>query len=227
MKALSIKFFCISFIAAIALLNSGCDKKSGEPFSGQIGAFKRYPWERFHLTYEYSGDVRGTEELFVSGYGKYEKHLSNYEIISPQGLRTSAKGAITRFIDVYTFDLTQNRCIHQRMDNLDSLYHLEGKDIPTPQEYLETEMTRNYFKNVGTDTLGGKTATRWQQIDGGLTLWVWNCILLRKHIISEDGVYEMNINSIDSLWAVDTSKFIVPQGLPITEASQIHAPDPN
>ncbi len=200
----------------MGLLVFGC-KKTGEPVSNSINDLKRYPYERIHLTYEYSGDVRGIEELFVSDYGKYEARHSKFEVLGPKEIHSSDNGAITRFADMYKVDYTQMQAAHDHVRSLDSLYHLEGKDIPTSQEYIEFEMKKNYFKNIGIDSVAGKPAIKWQQIDGVLTLWFWNGLLLRKHAISENGSLEMTIKNIDTLWTVDTTKFIVPKGFTTVE----------
>ena len=194
----------------------GC-KKSGEGLSGQLNEMKRYPYERLHLTYEYSGDVRGIEELFVSGYGKYEARRSKLEILSTKEIRPSDNGAITRSADMYTMDFSKMQAVHEHLRFLDSLYHLEGKDIPSPQEYIESEMKKNYFKNVGKDTVAGKLATKWQQDGDRLILWISNGLMLRKHVNSENGSLDMVVKNIDTLWTVDTTKFIIPTGFTVIE----------
>ena len=217
----------ILFCVITALLAFGC-KKSGEPFSGPPNDLKRYPYERLHVSYEYSGDVRGTEDLFVSGYGKYEIRQSKFDIFTPKEVHSSNTGTITRFADIFTMDFSQMRAIHDHPRFLDSLYHLEGNDIPSPQEYMETDLKRNYFKNTGIDIIAGKPTTRWEQIDGNLTLWIWNGLLIRKHANSENGSLDMTIKNIDTLWVVDTTKFIVPAGFTVIEAEKLkHAPDAN
>jgi hypothetical protein len=205
----------------------GC-KKNGEPFSGPPNEMKRYPYERFHLTYEYSGDVRGTEEMFVSGYGKYEARYSKFDVLTPQEIHSSDNGAITRIADIYTIDFSKMLAIHEHSRSLDSLYHLEGSYIPSSKEYIEAEMKKKYFQNVATDIIEGKPALKWQEIDGHLTLWIWNGLLLRRHASSPEGSLEMKIKSIDTLWVVDTTKFSVPKGFTVKEAENMkHAPDSN
>ena len=208
------------------LLVFGC-KKSGEPFSGPLNELKRYPYERFHLTYEYSGDVRGTEEMFVSGYGKYEARHSKFEIFSDQGVHASDNGSLSRLTDLYKIDYVLRRALHEHSRPLDSLYHLNADNIPSPQAYLESEMQRNYFKNSGIDTMLGKPATRWQHADNIMTLWVWNGLLLRRQTSSAEGSLDMKIREIDTLWTVDTAKFSIPSGFTVTEEIREHASDPN
>ena len=211
------KTLSIVFVLMISwLCSSGC-KHSGSPLTGDESAFKRYPYEKFHLSYEYNGDVRGIEELFVAKHGVYESRYSKFEVFTPQGLRSVESGSLTRFNDVYTIDYETKTTILQRAQTLDSLYHLDVSDMPSPQGYLEAEMRKNYFKSSGIDTLLGKPATRWQQVDGDLVLWVWNSILLKKHASSPNGILEMSIKSIDTSWTVDTSKFAVPSGFRITK----------
>ena len=220
-------FYIIIFCFCAAFFSIGC-KKSGEPFSGPPNDMKRYPYERFHLTYEYSGDVRGIEELFVSGYGKYEARHSKIEVFSAQGLHASDNGSITRVSDMYTVDFLLRNAVHAHLRPFDSLYHLDPDEIPSPQVYFESEMKRNYFKNVGIDTVAGRPATRWQHSEGNTILWVWNGLLLRKYASSDKGSLDMKIKEIDTLWTVDTSKFMVPIGFQVIEAENLkHAPNSN
>jgi hypothetical protein len=217
----TLRTFSQYFIICIAVVTTsdGCKKSSGN-YSGSLNAFKRYAYERFHLTYEYTGDIRGTEELFASGYGKYEARHSKFDIFSPKGVHQSDNGSITRITDVYTVDYTLRSIAHEHVAALDSIYHLEADDIPTPQTYLESQMKKNYFKNAGIDTIAGKPATRWQQSDNQMTLWIWNGILLRRYVTSPEGSLDLKITDIDTLWAVDTTKFAIPTGFTITEGRQ-------
>jgi hypothetical protein len=221
-KLLSKILFCI----LPGLFTIGC-KKSGEPFSGPINQMKRYPYERIHLTYEYSGDVRGTEDLFVSGYGKYEARHSKFEMFTDQGLKQSDNGSISRLSDMYKVDYALQKALHEHSRLLDSLYHLDNNDIPSPQAYLESDMKKNYFKSSGIDTVFGKPATKWEQADGIMTLWIWNGLLLRRHATSAEGSLDMKIKEIDTLWTIDTTKFSIPSEFIITNASNERAPNSN
>lgn len=217
MKGNRINIFAVVLFCSIsALFAIGC-KKGGEANSGHFNNLKRYPYERAHVVYEYTGDVRGTEDIFISDFGRYEARYSKVEIFSKQGIKPSDNGAITRLADQYTFDLAQRTATHDHPPTLDSLYHLEGNAIPTPQEYFEFEMKRNFFHSAGSDIIAGKPATRWEQDNASLTIWMWNSFLLRKRASSESGTMDMVIKSIDSLWTVDTTKFSLPAGLTITE----------
>lgn len=216
------KIICTILLCTVGiLLGEGC-RKSGEPFSGPPNTMKRYPYERLHLTYEYSGDVRGTEELFVADYGRKEARYSKFEVLSEHGVRPEENGGIMRFADTYTIDFSEKRINHQRVRYLDSLYHLDAEDTPSPQGYMDNEMKKNYFTNTGIDTIAGKPAKRWQQVDGGMSLWVWNSLLLRKRSSSPEGSLDMIIKNIDSLWIVDTMKFSIPSGFPITEGARMN-----
>jgi hypothetical protein len=212
MKDRHIAFYTVSFfIVTTALFLAGC-KKSGEPNAGSINTFKRYPYERYHLAYEYSGDLRGTEELFVADFGKYEARYSKFDIMSPETIRHMDNSSITRISDLYILDYSEKSVINERLGTLDSLYHLDESDIPSAQAYLESEMKKNFMKNAGIEILGGKPATHWQGMEAGVDIWVWNTLMLRKEAVSLNGRVELTIKSIDTLWTVDTTKFSVPAG---------------
>src|SRR5690349_4397509 len=141
-------FPVIVLFMTAAVFAGGCKKNAG-PSSGTVNEFKRYPYERFHLTYEYTGDLRGTEELFVSGYGKYEARYSKFEILTPEAIRPIDNSSITRMSDIYVINYLEKSVMHDHVAQLDSLYHLGANDIPSSQEYLESEMKRNLMTNSG------------------------------------------------------------------------------
>ncbi len=218
----------ILVFAFFTMIFIGCGRKGGEPFSGPMNGLKRYPYRAMHLTYEFSGDARGDEELFVSDFGKYESRRTRSDMFSPEQTMAEDKGSITRGFDVYILDFLERSVLHERVQYLDSIYHLDANDIPTPQQYFESEMKKNFFAIVGTDMIDGKPATRWKQTDGDLTLWVWNCILLRKHIQMESKSIEMTIKTIDTLWTPDTTTFMIPQGFHAIESPKtVNAPATN
>jgi hypothetical protein len=218
--------FALLFCAVCIVFITGC-KKSGD-YSGPVNGFKRYPYERMHVTYEYSGDIRGSEEFYFSDYGKNETRSSKIDIMSSKGIQSSENAAITKLAEVYDIDFMKKTIIHDRSSTLDSLYHLEGNALPISQQYLESEMKRNFFHNVGADIIAGKPASRWERENGLLTVWMWNCLMLRKRVNSPDGSFEMNVKNIDSLWTVDTSRFSLPSGFSVTEAqNKTHAPTSN
>jgi hypothetical protein len=56
----------------------------------------------------------------------------------------------------------------------------------------------------------GKPAVKWQQTDGNLVLWIWHSILLQKYAATQTGRVDVALKNIDTLWTVDTTKFVVP-----------------
>jgi hypothetical protein len=219
MKNSKLIFFFIVVIVA------GC-KRSSEP--GKINSFKRYPYERLHITYELGGDARGTEEVYISQYGKYEAQFSKSEVFSPQGIVSENHAIITRLSDAYTVDYDKHTYEHNHQKSFDSLYSLDEKDVPTPGQYFDWEMKSNLLRNTGTDTIAGKLASRWHSDDGNMTVWAWNGILMRKYIGTEERGIDMKIVSIDSLWNVDTTKFILPSGYTEKKKGQeMNAPEPD
>jgi hypothetical protein len=212
-----LKSFAILILCFGAMLFAASCKKTGEGASTQLNTMKRYPIERFHLTYQYGGDFRGTQELFVSDFGRYEARRSKFDLFTSKELRSSDNGSITRIFDIYSIDYAAHTVAHDKSPYLDSAYHIDQNEISTPQQFLESEMKKNFFRNTGIDTIAGKPATKWQQVDGSMTLWIWNCILLRQHSNSDKSTLDMMIKNIDTLWVVDTTKFSIPAGFTITE----------
>jgi len=222
MKKYFLKFLAVMAPAVITgIFFISCGRKGGEPFSGPLNNLKRYPYEKFHATYEFSGDARGDEELVVADYGKYELRRTKSDMFSPESVDSEDKGAITLGVEVYSMDFKKHTAVHQRMQYLDSLYHLAANEMPTAQQYFESEMKKNFFINTGSDTIAGKLATRWHQNEGALTLWIWNGILLRKHTQMDSKSFDMTIKTLDTLSAVDTSTFRVPQGFQIIDIPKL------
>ena len=89
----------ILFLASV--LFSACGKKSA---SGPPNSFKRYPYKNFHITYILGGDSRGTEEVFVSDWGRNEAQFSKSEIMSPDGIHSENHILLIRNAEQYTID---------------------------------------------------------------------------------------------------------------------------
>jgi hypothetical protein len=212
MKNKSITFFeQVVFLALAVAIFYGCSKKSGDN-SGPANAFKRYPYRNFHVSYDISGDARGSEDVYVADYGKFESEYSKTEMFTPRGVMPEDHTLITRISDVYEMDNMQKRFNHRHIDALDSVYHLDPKDMPNPEQYMESEMIKGFLKNTGQEMIAGKLATKWQPVDGSMSMWIWNGILLRKFAPNEGGPgITMMVKNFDSTWVVDTTKFMVPK----------------
>jgi hypothetical protein len=212
MKNSAFIFFRNVLLGITFVLNFGGCKKSADSYSGPLNSFKRYPYKNFHVSYDISGDGRGTEEIYVSDYGRYEAQFSKTDIFAENRITSEDHTLLTRISDIYTLDNQNKTYLHNHLNALDSIFHLDASDIPTSHQYMEASMKSTLMKNTGTDTVDGKLASRWQLTDGFLTIWMWNDILLRKTAGSKDGSITMNIKSMDSLWTVDTTKFMMPKG---------------
>lgn len=186
----------------------GCGKGDrGEP----LNSFHRYEIRNVHLTYDFIGNARGQEELFLADYGKYEARYSKYELLTTEAIRPMANAGITRLTDVYSIDVPQRQIKHMRPSELDSLYHLPEGSIPTPQEFLKNSMKNNLLREVGQDSVLGFYATRYQSSDGNAKLWLWRGMLIRKETMTREGMIGTSLTGMDTAWVVDTSKFSLPK----------------
>lgn len=192
-------------LLAVAALSCRSDD-----FAGPMNSFHRYEFKNTHLVYEFIGDARGREDLFMSDYGKYEARYSKYDLLTPEAIRPMATAVITRLTDAYTIEPQKREVMHTRVRELDSLYHLSASDIPTPQEYFSENMKKYLFRSAGTDTVGGIAATRWETRDGSAKMWIWRGILLKKTTQTPGGMVGTQLIGLDTLWAVDTSRFSLP-----------------
>ncbi len=209
------KYSCSLCYAALVccLCLFGC-KKESDPSTSQ---FKRYPFKNIHLSYEYVGSARGTEDFYVADYGKYEARYSHMQQITPAGIRPYENAGITKISDVYSIDYIDKKVVHLRMSSLDSLYRLPESEIPTPEEFLEATMKDNYFIQSGTDNILGHKTTVWTQQDETLKLWVWSSMPMKRFTVIEDGTLGTNVVSIDTNWVVDTMKFHIPTDFEFVE----------
>ncbi|HYM20105.1 MAG TPA: hypothetical protein VEW28_03770 [Candidatus Kapabacteria bacterium] len=179
-------------------------------YSGPLNSFKRYPFKNVHLSYTFTGDARGREDLYIADYGKYETRDTKIELLLTNGIRPKEESGITRLTDVYTIDHLQKKVMHRHVRVLDSLYHLDASSVPSSEDYLQTSMRDFLFINGGIDTIGGFPATRWEPRDGSMKLWVWNALLLKKYTISQNGIVWMDLVQMDTNWVADSSKFRIP-----------------
>jgi hypothetical protein len=194
-------------VVGMIVLVAGCRSND---YSGPLNSFKRYPFKNIHLSYTFSGDARGTEDLYIADYGKYEARRTSIELLLPQGIRPKDEAGITRLSDVYNIDYIDKKVVHRRVTTLDSLYHLDESSIPKTDDYLQSSMKDYLFHSNGTEQIQGKAATLWEPHDGSMKLWVWNSLLLKKYAVSNNGTVLMDLERIDTNWTVDSSKFQVP-----------------
>lgn len=206
------RVLCFAVLASCLCL-FGC-KKESDPSTSK---FKRYPFRNIHLSYEYDGNARGTEDFYVADYGKYEARYSHMQQITPSGIRPYENGGITKISDVYSIDFLDKKVVHLRMASLDSLYRLPESQIPSPEEFLQATMRDNYFIQSGTDNILGQNTTVWKQQDETLKLWVWNSMPMKRFSMIEDGTLETHVVSIDTNWVVDTMKFHIPTEFELVE----------
>lgn len=199
----------IGILSCLIVLSfaSGC-KNGGEP--GKINSFKRYSFKNAHLTLKHSGDSRGTEELFIADYGKYEARVSNIEMFRGQGMMPRQSIDLTRGADLYNINMLNHQVRHQLNPLLDSLYHLSESDVPSPTDFYQTQMKANFFKLQGTDTALGMQAERWYQPESKATFWIWNTFSIKQHYSTADGFIGISAVTIDTNWVVDTNYFNVP-----------------
>ncbi len=203
---------CVAVLASCVCL-FGC-KKESDPSTSSL---KRYPFKNIHLSYEYGGTARGSEDFYVAGYGKYEARYSHMQQITPTGIHPYENAGITRLSDVYSIDVLNKKVVHLRMASLDSLYRLSESDMPSPEEFLKATMKDNYFIQTSSENILGRPSTVWKQQDETLKLWVWNSLPMKRASTIEDGMLETVVVSIDTNWVVDTMKFHIPTEFEFTE----------
>jgi hypothetical protein len=195
------------YLPIVLLLFFGCKNND---YSGPLNTFKRYPFKNVHLSYTFSGDARGKEDLYIADYGKYETRRTSIELLLEQGIRPKNEAGITRLTDAYNIDYIDKKVLHHHVTTLDSLYHLDEASIPKSNDYLQASMKDYLFHVTGEDTIQGKVATLWQPRDGSMKLWVWNSLLMRKYAVSNNGTVWMDLVQMDTNWVVDTTKFQIP-----------------
>jgi hypothetical protein len=214
-KGVGFVFCCFIALA----IYSGC-KKGPEP--GQVNSFKRYSIKNVHLTLKHSGDSRGTEEIYIADYGKFEARVSNIEMFRGQGMMPRQSIDLTRGAELYNVNMLNHQVRHQHNQMLDSMYHLSEGDIPSPNEFYQTQMKASFFKLEGTDTALGRQAERWFQNDSKATFWIWKTLPIQQRYVTGDGFLGITMVALDTNWVVDTNYFNVP-----TQGFDTHDIGPN
>ncbi len=214
-KRIMIRRFCLYCLSLMLITGViGCKTSNSGPTDGKV---RRYPYERLHIHYEVSGGARGIEDAYSSEYGKYEGRYSDLEILRMIGNERLRTVTISRGADLYTAEIEHNDGTHVLIPQLDSMY--KGLTPTKSVDELSDESLRaGRLSKVGSDVILGRMCDRWSTLDEKLNLWINNGMLMRKRTPDmEGGHVDMIATMIDTNWTVDSSKFIVPVGIPIRE----------
>jgi len=214
-KNISFKGFMTLGIMVISLLLGGCEKKESGP--NPHSSFHRYGIEKAHIHYEYSGNRRGSEDLYFTNYGAREAIVARYEQLGERAIRSVDELNIFRYGHMYNILPLTGTGIHVVDPALDSLYSIEGPAVPSTDTFFSNKMKGMSFRPVGTDTLAGRTATIWELIQSPLRIWTWRGLLLKRFVNDPNNSYTMTAVSFDTTSAIDTNLFQPPKGVEIKD----------
>ncbi len=171
-----------------------------------------HPYSVQHATlhFEYFGDTRGTEDLFVDSFGLVEAHDMNFEHISPtHGLEPTQSYSVRRGADVAIVDSFTGRRLSVRDSVLDSVMHLSSP--PSPEQAFEDHFSVLGYHRTGTTQKIGVTVNTWQLGQDPIFLYEWHGVIVGRETHGRGGGgTELRLISIDSTSPVDPKYFIVP-----------------
>ncbi len=196
-------------LLVLAIVVSSCSN------SENIGdtSLKRYPFKNVHVRYVFSGAGNGSEELYIANYGEFELVKSNYVGFLGGRPLPNNRTVLTRFAEVFITTPGSSSGQQLRIRSLDSLYKLKA-DFPLYTEILDSVLEQGKFQLEGTEVVAGVTTQRWRQVMGNVTLCFYKGLVLKRIIEDQNGgALIQTAVSIDTLWNVDTSLFIIPKAI--------------
>jgi hypothetical protein len=198
---------------ALCALILGCNQpktEEGPSYEGPKQPYQRYSVRQAHIHYVYSGDMRGTEDLYFTDYGKREARHSSYDVLTPQEVKPLRKIQIADGARVYIVDVMAGKAMAKDDKFIDSLLNL--KEADPPEVIAEQYLRKGGFENIGTGSILGYPTTRWRQKNTGTILDMWGGVILRREVVQQ-GAHVIEATQIDTTNPPDPSKFELPPGV--------------
>lgn len=210
------KYSLFTLALSIAVLSCQQPKTDEAPtYEGPKEPYKRYVVNQAHVHYEYSGDMRGSEDLYFTDYGRREARHSSYDVLTPQEVKPLRKIVISDGPNVTIVDVMAGKGVVQKDKFMDSLFSLKEADPPVV--IAEHYLRKGGFENIGAGSVLGYPTTRWRQKATGTTLDMWGGIILRREVFQQ-GSHVIEAKSIDTTNPPDPSKLVPPAGIVLQDA---------
>ena len=188
---------------------------------GEHNNFHPYGVEHAALHFEYFGDIRGTEDLFVDSFGAREAHIIHSELITDDGFRPTITYSIRTGSDLTIVDSVQHAEIKLIDRMMDSVYHLLPSQVPTPQGEFANVFTPKGFHLTGDTTILGLNAHIWAHHGTPGFMLEWRGLVVGSKDIIEGHEHELRLLSIDTTTPIDPARFIPPLGFPVHDLTKM------
>jgi len=202
----------LALLSLTALASVGCKKEQ----HATLDDLHRYPMERAHVHYIYSGLGRGVEDLYFDHYGKREAKFANWQHLEDKGLRSTLTLTIANGPDIYMCLLDRGQGTHWKDPELDSLFHLDAANVPTPEMTTKGSLSTK-GKIIRQDTVLGLTADVWQMDDAPVQLYIWRSVMLKRAVMAPGDTVVLTAASIDTTSQLSSKTFVVPSNVKMTE----------
>lgn len=196
---------------------SGCSRELPR---GEHNNFHPYGIEHATLHFEYFGDIRGTEDVFVDSFGDHEAQDTHSELITPEGFRPTYNYTIRDFGNLTVVDSAMHAELKLIDRPIDSLFRLTSSAPRYDSAFLGLYERRGYA-HTGDTTVLGLPAHIWTRTGTPSFLLEWRGLLVGTKDFVQDHEHELRLISIDTSRPIDPAKFIPPSGFPVRDLTNL------
>ena len=216
-------YFLAVFI--LPLLSLSCTRDNAK------NGFHPYDIQHGALHFEFFGDTRGTDDLFFDRFGDREAHVTHSEIITDKEFRPSVKYVVLTKGNVIVVDSARFETVRLKDKISDSLYRLSPGDVPTAEEQFAIAFGKQGFVQRA-DTLIRTQgvvikAHVWQLAEMPSFVFEFKGLIVGNYSNVNGHINELRLVSIDTVNAIDTMRFIPPNGFPIKDMTKQGSNLPN
>lgn len=203
------------FILAIAI--SGCSR---ELPPGEHNNFHPYGIEHATLHFEYFGDIRGTEDVFVDSFGDHEAQDTHSELITSEGFRPTYNYTIRDYGHITVVDSGMHAELKLIDHPIDSLYRLSSS-VPRYDSAFRSLYDRRGYVRTGDTTILGLPAHIWTRTGTSSFVLEWRGLLVGNKDFIQEHEHELRLISIDTTQSIDPARFTPPSGFPVRDFTNL------
>lgn len=193
---------------------------------GQRNNFHPYAVHHAALHFEYFGDVRGTDDLFIDSFGAREAHIVHFEVVTDKGFVPTITYSVRTGSNLDVVDSVRRVEVKLIDRPLDSIEHLLPSDIPTIEGGFRDSFVPPGYSAAGDTTVLGMKAHLWTNPHVPSYLIEWDGMLIGRWDLGGGHLHELRLISIDTTSPIDPARFIPPPGFPVHDLTKPGAPPP-
>jgi len=211
-----------SILIGSILILAGCSR---ELPPGSRNNFRPYGIQHATLHFEYYGDVRGTEDLFIDSFGSVEAHIIHSEAATEQGFRPTYRDIIRSAGELTIVDSVRHVEVKMIDRTMDSLYRLESS-VPTAEEAFANNFKARGYQLSGDTTVLGLRAHVWERMGTNESVLEWRGIAIGNAEEFPGHLQELRLTSIDTVSPVPAGRFVPPPGFPVRDLTKANSSAP-